>query len=120
MVAPKKKGVAKVFPASRSREPVLPTDVREAAVHELPPPALNPRTMRFARKMAEVREQVGEGVWVGIGSFTGRKGAATVAEAMRRGDRPVDGEVGDWDIEARRSSDGGSTLYVRLRGAREE
>ena len=121
MVATKKAPVKKVVARKGGKpappEPVMTKDVTKATVDELPPArAMSNRQLRFANKMAEVREKVGYGVWTALGTFTSPHGARLVRNAMEAGERPVDGELDDWDIEARRNDAGGSTLWARLRG----
>lgn len=114
MVATKKAPIKKAKPAPP--EPVMTKDVTKATVDELPPArAMSNRQLRFAVKMAEVREKVGYGVWTALGTFTSPHGARLVRNAMEAGERPVDGELDEWDIEARRNDAGGSTLWARLR-----
>lgn len=99
--------------------PTMTTDLARRATTSLPPVRKPlPSTMRFANAMAEVRELVRTGkikrdAWVPIATFTAKAGARTVLNAMDRGERPVDGERADWQIEARREGDG-SVLWVRL------
>lgn len=81
------------------------------------------RTMRYATAMAEVRRKVGPGTWASIATFGAAAGAAGVRRHILRGDRPIDGRLSEWDIEARRvyGEDGqatGSELFVRLKAPR--
>lgn len=101
------------------REPKLVEDVKGAVVDELPKVHRNGRTQRFASVMREVREEVGAGKWVQIATFVGNGGAGVARRAMLSGNRPIDGDVSEWDIAARKVDGGGSALFVRLRTSME-
>lgn len=111
-----KKGVSRPKTGA-SRDPV----VKVRAVKELPasrPPSH--RSMRYADAMAEVRAKGKRGGWHQIATFETGDGATIVRRRIMAGERPVDGKVADWDIEARRLRDDdgtviGSGLYVKLR-----
>lgn len=121
MATARKKPVAKVVkkpPASgKSPAPRLTTDVVSSVVDEIPPLRTSTsRRMRYARVMADIREKVGVGRPVLIATFVGKSGASTVRRQLLNGEKPVDGRVADWEIEARRMDSGGSCLYCTLRG----
>lgn len=100
------------------QDPTITTDVKGAAVDELPPRprASSPRTNRYAEVLKAVREEVGAGKWVPIATFAGRGGATVVKRALVAGERPVDGDVSDWAFEARKDDQGGSVLWAQLQG----
>lgn len=102
------------------REPKLVDDVKGAVVDELPKVHRNGRTRRFAEVMGDVREEVGPGKWVQIATFVGNGGAGVARRAMLNGTRPIDGEIKEWDIAARKVDGGGSALFVRLKGEGQE
>lgn len=134
---PVPKGLAKKLPAKAAAKrrmpqrshvpPQLTKDLAKQARDDLPAGQMvNSRTMRFAIQMAEVRalvrdKKIKSGQWVPIAEFQSARGAAEVKAAMVRGERPVDGVLEDWDIEARRATDEdgrtarGSVLWVNLR-----
>lgn len=114
-----KKAVKKVVAkgvVKKSRDPVITTDLRGAAVDELPVEErkVSDRQLRYQTAMRKVREEVGAGKWVPIATFAGRGGATQVRRAIEKGERPIDGDAGDWGIQSRTNADGGSTLWVRL------
>ncbi len=114
-----KKVVAKTRPAEKkvSRFPTLTTDVKAAVVAEVPPVRNGgvERSLRYARVLKDIREQVGVGQPVIVAAFVGPGGAAEVKRALERGDRPVDGKVEDWRFDARKHDGGrGSTLFATL------
>ena len=127
-VTKKASGVKKAAPAKSTsphayhgpREPKLVEDVKGAVVDELPKVHRNGRTQRFAQVMREVREEVGAGRWVQIATFVGDGGAGVARRAMLNGSRPIDGEVEEWDLAARKVDGGGSALFVRLKGEDQE
>lgn len=95
------------------REPRIPSGV--TVVDEIPAPyQTNPRIFRFANRLAEIRRELQPGQSAVVAEFIGRGGATTVKNAIERGDRPIDGEIADWEFTARRSADGGSTLFATL------
>lgn len=101
------------------RDPVVEV---KAVKGELPdqPMGDHTRRTRYARAMAEVRAKVGAGTWASIATFDTPTGAAGVRRAIYRGERPIDGRLSEWEIEARRTYDDadvavGSELYVRLK-----
>lgn len=112
MAAPKKKV------ARRSSAPVITSDVTKAVVDELPPDRRpSARELKYANVLADVREKVGAGRAVQIATFIAAGGAAAVKRALEAGERYIDGDVGDWQFDARRleGEDGGSVLYATLR-----
>lgn len=107
---PAKKAVAK-----RVERPRITKDVKSKVVKEIPPQRKpDRRTQAYAEAMADVRKVNGRGKPTIIAEFTSPSGASSVRRMMLRGERPIDGKLSDWVIQARRH-DGGSTLYVTLR-----
>lgn len=97
------------------REPDITVDVRGAVVDEIPAVrGSSQRKWRYARVMREIREQVGPGKPVILAKFVGPSGATTVRRELMTGKRPVDGQVGEWQLDARRLDSGGSILYATL------
>lgn len=112
--APRKKVVKKSASPQAPIPPTFTKDVRGAVVDELPPERRpSARRMKYANVLGEVRENVEAGVWVQIASFVGRHGARMAKHALEAGERPVDGDVEDWEFAARREGEG-SVLYARL------
>ncbi len=98
-------------------EPIITTDVLAAVVDEIPAQRYgrSGRSMRYANVMADVRAKVGAGKAVRVATFAGRGGANVVRRALERGERPVDGELSDWEFATRVMGDGTSVLYVTLK-----
>lgn len=127
--APKKGMAKKRAPAKRAstrsrrpnpRDPVITTDVLAAVVEEIPPAPVptNSRSHRFAKVLKDVRELVGPGKPVQIATFASRNGATQVKRKLEAGERPIDGEVEDWEFAARRigeDEDAGSVLFATLK-----
>lgn len=109
------RGLATPVPP-RVTQPTFTKDVTKAVVDVLPPLGYdtNSRSTRYARVMRDIREKVGPGRIVVLATFAGRGGATQVKKAIERGERIVDGDLGDWQLEARRNADGGSTLFCTL------
>lgn len=109
--APRKKAA----PVRKRRDP----EVSVKAVGELPQHQ-TARTTRYARAMAEVRAKVKRGTWASIATFDSPNGAAAVRRAILNGERPIDGQLKEWEIESMRMRDAagqiiGSELYVKLK-----
>lgn len=110
-------------PARTKRDPRF-TPVGELghrAVVDLPPSghSTSARTMRYAEIQKGIRDSVEPGKWVPVATYAGRGGASVVKRALEQGARPTDGEPGDWEYETRRTDEGGSVLWCRLKGATE-
>lgn len=98
---------------SGRRDPIIGQGVQ--VVDEIPAPySSNTRVTRYARKLAEIRENVEPGQTAIVAEFIGRGGATNVKRALERGERQIDGEVGDWEFTARRLESGGSVLFATL------
>ena len=107
--------VAKKGPSKSPPKPRITKNVAKGVVKAVPPRNRpDRRTQVYAEAMAQVREVNGRGVPTVIAEFSSPTGATTVRRLMMQGQRPIDGKLSDWDIQARRH-DGGSTLYVTLK-----
>lgn len=103
-------------PVVSRRQPDITRDVKAAVVDEIPPSRVSTgRRMRYAVALAAIRQEVGAGRPVRLARFVGSSGAATVKRELERGNRPVDGDVADWQFDARRLEDGGSVLFATLK-----
>lgn len=102
------------------REPTVVSDLAAAAVDELPPDGNsgNRRTLRYLHVTREIRGDARlAGKWVPAVEYIGRDGATTAKRELEAGHRAVDGELSDWEFQARRTDSGGSVLYVKLVGS---
>lgn len=103
------------------REPHITSDVTSAVVDEIPPArGSGDRRYRYAKVLADIREQVGPGKPVKLAEFVGATGAQVVRRGLMDGSKPVSGRVEDWQFDARRLESGGSVLYATLLQARDE
>jgi hypothetical protein len=101
------------------REPHITSDVTSAVVDEIPPArGSGDRKYRYAKVLADIREQVGPGKPVKLAEFVGATGAQVVRRGLMDGSKPVDGRVEDWQFDARRLESGGSVLYATLKADR--
>lgn len=100
-----------------TRDPQILAADPTSGVDELPPEgrSTSERSTRYAKAMAEVRALGVTGKWFPLARFAGRGGARQVQRALEAGERPVDGDVSEWDFASRRTDDGGSTLWVMLK-----
>lgn len=102
---------------SGPRQPDITRDVRAAVVDEIPAAGgSGQRKYRYQVALAAIRQEVGHGRPVRLARFIGASGAATVKRDLEAGKKPCDGDVSDWQFDARRNEEGGSTLFATLVG----
>lgn len=102
---------------SGPRQPDITRDVKAAVVDEVPAAGgSGQRKYRYQVALAAIRQEVGHGRPVRLARFIGASGAATVKREIEAGRKPCDGDVSDWQFDARRLAEGGSILYATLVG----
>lgn len=112
-----RKAVVKKPPPRAHGGPRFADDVTKAIVDEVPPSGheISAKRLRYQTKMAEVRAKVGPGKVVCLVTYASRTTARATIRRLEAGEQPIDGKLSDWELTARRTADGGSALYVKLK-----
>lgn len=112
-----KKAAARRKAATVTAGPRFAEDVTKAVVDSVPPDGhqTNAKRLRYQTKMAEVRKKVGPGKTVLLVTYASRTTARATIRRLEAGEQPIDGKLSDWELTARRTPDGGSALYVKLK-----